>query len=189
MTLTQEGTSKIEPTLHFVLTVVLVLGALLLIGALAYLYMKGRLTGLAGFLGVWLGLLLSLFLTATLIVPTSDVNVLNTGCLVALLLGLLLSIYCAVTRTEAITAQVKDGAAVKQASKLGFSTVAKNLWIIHGAAAAVALLLTLFQFSKSTGYCLLWGVAGSALSMVMMRVFQYVFNMITVKSASYGGTK
>ena len=174
-------------TSSIVLTVSLIAGALLLLGALVYMVMKGKLTGIAGFLSVWCALVISLFLVATIVVPT--VNVLNTGCLIAVLLGVLLAVDAAVTRTDAIAAQVKDGAPVKQASKLGFSTTMKNVWVLHGIVLAVALVLMIFEFSKSTGYCLACGVVGSAVGVVLMRAYQYCFNMITSKPSLYGGNK
>ena len=180
-------TDTVKATSGAVLTVSLIAGLALLLGALVYLAMKGKLTGVAGFLAVWCSLVIALFLVATIVVPT--VNVLNTGCLIAVLLGVLLAVDAAVTRTDAITAEVKNGTAVKQASKLGFAKVAKNVWALHGIVLAVALVLMIFSFSKSTGYCLACGVVGSAVGLLVMRAYQYCFNMITGKAAVYGGDK
>ena len=180
-------TNEVKATSKVVLTVSLIAGLVLLAGALVYLVMKGKLTGVAGILGVWCALIVSLFLVATIVVPS--VSVLNTGCLIAVLLGVLLAVDASVTRTDAITEQVKGGSAVKQASKLGFATVAKNVWVLHGIVLLVALVLMIFSFSKSTGYCLACGVVGSVVGMLVMRAFQYCFNMITGKPSVYGGAK
>ena len=169
------------------LSVVLIVSAVLLVCALVYLIVSGKLTGIAAFLSVWCALVISLFFVATIVVPS--VTMLNTGCLVAVLLGILLSIYAAVTRTDAISKQIGEGSTPKQATKLGFRTVAKNVWIAHGAVLVVALVLMIFSFSKSTGYTLAAGVVASAAATLVMRVFQACFTAMTNKPSLFGKVK
>ena len=168
-------------------TVVLVIAGLLLLCALVYLLITGRLTGVSAVWTVWCAVLLGLFFTATLVVPS--VYALNTGCLIAALLGVLLAVYTAVTRTDLIGRNIRDGQSPKQATKLGLRNSAKQIWIVHGVAIAVALILMIFSFSKSTGYTLAAFVTGSAFTVVLMRAFQACFTAITNKASLFGKTK
>ena len=187
MTLTLRDSGTTAASLGSVQRVVLIVFALLLVFALAYMVITGKLTGVAGFLSVWCAVVLNLFFVATIVVPS--VYMLNVGCLVAILLGVLVAMYAAVTRTDAIGKQISEGNAPKAASKLGFRAAAKNTWIAHGAVLAVALILMIFPFSKSTGYTLASGVVASAMTTVVMRAFQYCFTMITNKPALFGKVK
>ena len=56
-------------------------------------------------------------------------------------------------------------------------------------AIAVALILMIFSFSKSTGYTLAAFVTGSAFTVVLMRAFQACFTAITNKASLFGKTK
>ena len=114
---------------------------------------------------------------------------LNVGCLVTLLLGVLLAVYAAVTRTDAIGKQIKEGSAPKSATKLGFRAAAKNVWLVHGCVLVVSLLLMIFSFSKSTGYVLASGVVASAMATVVMRAFQFCFTLISNKPSLFGKVK
>lgn len=185
MTLRDSGT--VAASMGSVLSVVLIVLALLVVFALVYLVATGKLTGLAGFLSVWCAAVLNLFFVATIIVPTE--YMLNVGCLVALLLGVLLAVYAAVTRTDAIGKQIKEGSAPKSATKLGFRAAAKNVWLVHGCVLVVALLLMIFSFSKSTGYVLASGVVASAMATVVMRAFQFCFTLISNKPSLFGKVK
>ena len=187
MNLTLRDSGTTAASLGSVQRVVLIVFALLLLCALAYMVITGKLTGVAGFLSVWCAVVLNLFFVATIVVPS--VYMLNVGCLVAILLGVLVAMYAAVTRTDAIGKQISEGNAPKAASKLGFRAAAKNTWIAHGAVLAVALILMIFPFSKSTGYTLASGVVASAMTTVVMRAFHYCFTMITNKPALFGKVK
>ncbi len=187
MTLSLRESGNVAASMGSVLSVVLIVFGLLLVCALVYLAISGKLTGIAGFLSVWCAVVLSLFFVATIVVPS--VYMLNVGCLVAILLGLLVAIYTAVTRTDAIGKQMADGSAPKAASKLGFRAAAKNIWIVHGGALAVALILMIFPFSKSTGYTLASGVVGSAMTTAVMRAYQFCFTLITNKASLFGKAK
>lgn len=168
-------------------TVVVIVGAVMLVAACVYMLVKGKLTGVSGIWTVWCALLLGLFFVATVVVPST--NALNAGCLIAILLGLLLAIYTAVTRTDAISQQIADGASAKAASKLGFRSAAKQIWIVHGCALVLALILMIFSFSRSTGYTLAAFVVASAIAVLLMRVFQMAFNAVTNKPALFGKAK
>ena len=185
--LAQKGQGKVNATLGIVLSVVLIVSAVLLVGALVYLVATAKLTGLSACLSVWCALVIGLFFVATIVVPS--VTMLNTGCLAAVLLGLLLAVYVAVTRTDAISKQIGEGNTPKQASKLGFRMSAKNIWIAHGAVLAVSLVLMIFAFSKSTGYALAAMVVASAAATLVMRAFQFCFTMISSKPSLFGKVK
>lgn len=187
MTLSLRDSGEVAASAGSVLGVVLIVFALLLAFTLVYLVFTGKLTGLAAFLSVWCAVVLNLFFVATIIVPSE--YVLNVGCLVAILLGLLLAMYSAVTRTDAISKQITEGSVPKSASKLGFRAAAKNVWIVHGCALAVALILMIFPFSKSTGYTLASGVVASAMATLVMRAYQFCFTMITGKASLFGKVK
>ena len=187
MTLALRDSGTTAASMGSVQSVVLIVFALLLLCALVYMVITGKLTGIAGFLSVWCAVVLNLFFVATIVVPS--VYMLNVGCLVAILLGVLVAMYAAVTRTDAISKQIGEGSAPKAASKLGFKAAAKNVWIAHGAVLAVALILMIFPFSKSTGYTLASGVVASAMTTVVMRAFQLCFTMITNKPSLFGKAK
>lgn len=187
MTLSLRDSGEVAASTGSVLNVVLIVFAVLLLFALIYLVASGKLTGLSGFLSVWCAVVLNLFFVAAIIVPTE--YVLNVGCLVAILLGLLLAIYSAVTRTDAISKQITEGSVPKSASKLGFRAAAKNVWIVHGVVLAVSLILMIFSFSKSIGYTLASGVVSSAMVTLVMRAFQGCFTMITGKASLFGKVK
>ena len=187
MTLNLRESGSVNATMGTVLSVVLIVFALLLACALVYMVMTGKLTGVAGFLSVWCAVVLNLFFVACIVVPS--VYMLNVGCLVAILLGVLVAVYAAVTRTDAISKQIGEGSVPKAASKLGFKAAAKNIWIAHGGVLAVALILMIFSFSKSTGYTLASGVVASAMTTVVMRAFQFCFTMITNKASLFGKAK
>lgn len=187
VTLSMTGSGSVAASSGIVLSVVLIVSAILLVCALVYLIATGKLTGVSAFLSVWCALLLGLFLVATVVVPSS--TMLNVGCLVAMLLGLVLAIYAAVTRTDAISKQIGEGNTPKQATKLGFRTVAKNVWIAHGAVLVLSLIMMIFSFSRSTGYTLAAFVFASAVAVLVMRAFQLCFLAITNKASSFGKVK
>lgn len=187
MTLTLRDSGKVAASFGIVLNVVLIVLALLLVFALVYLVAAGKLTGLAGFLSVWCATVLNLFFVAAIILPTE--YMLNVGCLVAILLGVLLAVYAAVTRTDAISKQIGEGSAPKSAAKLGFRAAAKNVWLVHACVLAVSLILMIFPFSKSTGYVLASGVVASAMATLVMRAFQFCFTMISGKPSLFGKVK
>jgi len=124
---------------------------------------------------------------ATVVVPSS--TMLNVGSLVAVLLGVLLSMYAAVTRTDAISKQIGEGSTPKQATKLGMKNAAKSVWIAHGAVVVIALILMIFAFSRSIGYALFAAALASALSTLVMRAFQLCFTAISNKPALFGKVK
>ena len=186
-TLTLKESGDVAASAGNVKTVVLIVAAALLVLSLVYLLVTAKLTGFAGFWTVWCAVLLGLFFVATIVVPS--VYALNVGCLVAMLLGILLAVYTAVTRSDAISAQIKDGSSPKQASKLGFRASAKQIWIVHGGAIVLSLILMIFSFSKSTGYTLAAFVVGSAITVVLMRAFQACFTAISSKPALFGKAK
>ena len=187
VTLNRSGDGDVAPSAGGVLNVVLIVFALLLVCALVYMVMIGKLTGVSGFLSVWCAVVIGLFFVATIVVPSS--RMLNVGCLVAVLLGALLAIYTAVTRTDAISKQIAEGGAPKSASKLGFRASAKTIWIAHGGALALSLILMIFPFSKSTGYTLAAMVTASAACTVVMRAFQGCFTMMNNKPSLFGKAK
>ena len=186
-TLTRKDMGTTDAAAGSVRMVVLLVAAVLLLGACAYLVFTGKLTGISGIWTVWCAVLLGLFFTATLVVPS--VYALNVGCLIAMLLGVLLAVYTAVTRKDAISKNIQEGAAPKQATKLGFRACAKQVWIAHGAVLAVALILMIFSFSKPIGYTLAAFVCGSAFTAWLMRVFQACFTTMTKDAALFGKTK
>ena len=187
MTLTLRDSGDVAAASGIVLNVVLIVLALLLVCALVYLVFTGKLTGLSAFLGVLCAVVLNLFFVAAIIVPTE--YMLNVGCLAAILLGVLLAVYAAVTRTDAISKQIKEGMAPKSATKQGFSAAAKSVWLVHACVLAVALILMIFSFSKSTGYVLASGVVASVIATVIMRAFQFCFTMISNKPSLFGKAK
>ena len=187
MTLALRDSGMTDASMGSVQNVVLIVFALLLLCTLVYMVITGKLTGIAGFLSVWCAVVLNLFFVAAIVVPS--VYMLNVGCLIAILLGVLVAMYAAVTRTDAISKQISEGSAPKAASKLGFKAAAKNIWIAHGAVLVVALILMIFSFSKSTGYTLASGVVASAMTTVVMRAFQFCFTMITNKPSLFGKAK
>jgi len=184
--LTRTASGEIDASAASVKTIVLIVAAVLLVCALCYLLMTGKLTGLAGFLTVWCAVLLSLFFVATIVVPTASVISLSVGCLVAVLLGMLLAIYTAVVRTDAIAAQIREGSTPRQAAKFGFRAAARQVWIAHGAVLLIALLLMIFAATQPIGYTLAAGVAGSAITACLMRAFLACFISISGKTALYG---
>lgn len=186
-TLTRKDSGEVAASAASAKQVVFYAGVALLLAACLYLILTGKLTGLAGIWTVWCAVLLGFFFTATLVVPS--VLCLNVGCLVAALLGILLAVYTAVTRKDAIGKNIADGQTPKQASKLGFRASAKQVWIVHGAAIAVALILMIFSFSKSTGYTLAAFVTASAITVVLMRAFQACFTAMSNKAGLFGKTK
>lgn len=185
--LTQSGTGDVAASSGIVLNVVILLCAALLVCTLVYLVVIGKLTGVSAFISVWCTVLLAMFFLATIVVPSS--TMLHVSTLVAVLLGVLLSMYAAVTRTSAISAQIGEGSVPKQATKLGMKNAAKNVWIAHGGVLALALILMIFAFSRSIGYALFVGVLASALSALAMRAFQLCFTAITNKPALFGKVK
>ncbi len=187
MTLSVRDSGDVASSSASVMSVVLIVFGLLLLCSLVYMVFTGKLTGVAGFLSVWGAVVLNLFFVATVVVPS--VYMLNAGCLVAILLGVLVAMYTAVTRTDAIAKQISEGAAPKAASKQGFRAAAKNIWMIHGGVLAVSLILMIFPFSKSTGYTLASGVVGSAMTTVVMRAFQFCFTLISNKASLFGKVK
>ena len=185
--LTQSGTGAVAASSGIVLNVVILLCAALLVCTLIYLVVIGKLTGVSAFVSVWCTLLLAMFFLATVVVPSS--TMLHVSTLIAILLGVLLSMYAAVTRTTAISNQIGEGSAPKQATKLGMKNAAKNVWIAHAGVLALALILMIFSFSRAIGYALFAGVLASALSTLAMRAFQLCFTAITNKPSLFGKVK
>ena len=186
-TLSPSGSGKLAATAGGVKTVVLVVAAVLLAAALIYLVLRGKLTGVSGIWMVWCAVLLGLFFVAAVVVQT--VYALDIGCLIAILVGILLAIYSAVTRTDAISAQIASGASPKSASRLGFNAAMKPVWLVHGCVLILSLILMIFNFSRPTGYVLSACVMGSAIVQVLMRAFQACFTTMTNKAALFGKTK
>ena len=187
VTLSQRDDGEVKGSMGTVLSAVLIVFAVLLVCALVYLVAAGKLTGLAAFLSVWCAVVMGLFFVATVVIPSS--LMLNVGCLVAILLGVVLALYTAVTRTDAISKQITEGNTPKQASKLGFKMAAKNVWVAHGAVLALSLIMMIFDFSRSTGYCLASGVFASAVATLVMRLFQMCFIAISNKPSLFGKVK
>lgn len=187
VTLKESGSGIVNASLGMVLKVVLWLCAALLALTLIYTVITGKLTGVSATLSVWCAVVLGLFFVATVVVPT--IMSLSVGCLIAILLGVLLAIYTAVTRTDAISKQISEGAVPKSATKVGFSMTAKTVWIVHGAALALALIMMIFAFSRSVGYCLASMVLASAIAVVIMRMFQACFCTISGKPSLFGKAK
>ena len=185
--LVQSGTGDVPASSGIVLTVFVILCAVLLVCSLIYLVANGKLTGVSAFLALWCTVVLALFFVATVVVPSS--TTLNVGALVAVLLGVLLSMYAAVTRTDAISKQIGEGSTPKQATKLGMKNAAKTVWIAHCAVVVIALILMIFAFSRSIGYTLFAGALASALSTLVMRAFQLCFTAISSKPALFGKVK
>ena len=185
--LVQSGTGDVPASSSIVLTVFVILCAALLVCSLIYLVVNGKLTGVSAFLALWCTVVLALFFVATVVVPSS--TTLNVGALVAVLLGVLLSMYAAVTRTDAISKQIGEGSTPKQATKLGMKNAAKTVWIAHCAVVVIALILMIFAFSRSIGYTLFVGALASALSTLVMRAFQLCFTAISSKPALFGKVK
>ena len=186
-TLTEKGEEENVAPAKAALTVVLIASALLLIANLVYMILKGKFTGISAFLTVWCAVILEMFFVATIVLPS--VAALNVGCLIALLINLLLFVYTAVTRTEAISKQIGEGYGPKQATKLGLRICAKTVWLAHGALLVLSLILMIFTFSKAVGYTLCAGVAASAIVSVLMRAFQGCFIAICKKPALFGKAK
>ena len=187
LTLSQVRSGEVSATSQIVLKVVLLVSAALLVFSLIYLIATGKLTGVAAFLSVVCAVVINMFFIATIVVPSS--YALNIGCLVAILLGILLAIYSAVTRTDAVSRQISEGAMPKQATKNGLRQCAKTVWTAHGAVLVVALILMIFTASRSTGYCLASGVVASAFAAVVMRAFQGCFTWISGKPSLFGKAK
>ena len=185
--LVQSGTGDVPASSGIVLTVFVILCAVLLVCSLIYLVANGKLTGVSAFLALWCTVVLALFFVATVVVPSS--TTLNVGALVAVLLGVLLSMYAAVTRTDAISKQIGEGSTPKQATKLGMKNAAKTVWIAHAGVVVIALILMIFAFSRSIGYTLFAGALASALSTLVMRAFQLCFTAISSKPALFGKVK
>ena len=185
--LTQSTTDDAPAASDIVLNVVILLCAALLVCALIYLVVIGKLTGVSAFISIWCTVVLALFFLATVVVPSA--TMIHVSTLVAVLLGVILSMYAAVTRTSAISNQIGEGSTPKQATKLGMKNAAKNVWIGHAAVLAVSLVLMIFTFSRSIGYALFAGVLASALSTLAMRAFQLCFTAITNKPALFGKVK
>lgn len=183
-TVTRGETGTAAASAASVRTVVLLIAAVLLAAACLYLILTGKLTGVSGIWTVWCAVLLGLFFTATLVVPS--VYALNAGCLIAALLGMLLIVYTAVVRKDAIGRNIAEGQGPKQAARLGFRSAAKQVWLAHGAAIVLALILMIFSFTKSTGYTLAAFVTASAMTAVLMRAFQACFTAITNKAGLFG---
>ena len=72
---------------------------------------------------------------------------------------------------------------------MGFRTVAKNVWIAHGAVLVVSLIMMIFSFSRSTGYTLAAFAFASAVATLVMRAFQLCFTAITNKASLFGKVK
>lgn len=187
VTLSQRDDGTTKASMGIVVTVVLIVLALLLVCALVYLIAAGKLTGISAFLSVWCAAVIGLFLVATIVIPSS--YMLNVGCLLAILLSVVLALYAAVTRTDAISKQIGEGNTPKQASKLGFRMAAKNVWLVHGAVLVLSLLMMIFAFSRSTGYTLAMGVLASAVATLVMRAFQLCFTAISSKPSLFGKVK
>ena len=111
------------------------------------------------------------------------------GCLIALLLGVVLTVYVAVTRTEAISRQIGEGSAPKNATKLGCAKAAHQVWLAMAGVMVVALLLMIFSATKAFGYTLAAGVVAAAFAAPLMRLFQIAFMAISNKPAMFGKTK
>lgn len=182
--LTQTAAGELENNGVGALRVILIAVAVVLLAALVYMVVTGKLTGIAGIWTVWCAIVLELFFYATIVLSTITVP-----CMIALLLGILLAIYTAVVRTEAISHQIAAGSAPKSASKLGFRAAAKQVWLAHGIALAVSLVLMIFSFSKILGYALCAGVVASAMVTPLMRAFQACFTSMTGKAALFGKAK
>lgn len=184
VSLTQTAAGELENNGVGALRVILIAAAVLLLAALIYMVAVGKLTGIAGIWTVWCAILLEMFFYATIVLATVTVPI-----VIALLLGIVLAIYAAAVRTQAISKQIADGSAPKSAAKLGFRAAAKQVWLAHGAVLVVSLVLMLFSFSKVLGYALCAGVVASAMVTPLMRAFQACFTSMTGKPGLFGKAK
>lgn len=166
------------------LTAVLIAVAVVLAAALVYAVVTGKLTGVAAMLMAWCAIMLEFFFFATLVLATIDVAV-----LVVLVLGVVLALYAALVRTRAIAGQIADGNAPRTAVKVGLRSVAKHIWLVHGVALALSLILMIFSFSQIVGYTLCAAVVASALVPPVMRMFLGCFVAMSSKPALYGKVK
>lgn len=183
-TLTAGETGEINASAASALTIALVAAAVLMAAAAIYLLIVGKLTGVSAILMIWCSVLLEMFFFATVVRVT-----LTIGCLIALLLGVVLTVYVAVTRTEAISRQIGEGSAPKNATKLGCAKAAHQVWLAMAGVMVVALLLMIFSATKAFGYTLAAGVVAAAFAAPLMRLFQIAFMAISNKPAMFGKTK
>lgn len=182
--LTQGETGELENDGSGSLRALLIIAAVMLAVALVYLVITGKLTGLAGIWSVWCAILMMFFFFATLVLATVNVAV-----AIVLLLGILLAIFTAVTRTDAISKETAKGLAPKAATKAGIRAAGKLVWLVHGGAMVIACVLMLIPGTKVLGYTLSAAVVASAFAAPLMRLFQSCFTMMSTKPGLFGKTK
>ena len=180
-TLSVAGEGEIEAPGSGSLNAVLIAIGVLLAAGLIYMIAAGKLTGAAGIWAAWCGWVITLFFFTTIILKPFTVSV-----AVGLLLGLAFILWAACVRTKKVSAQIAQGAALRQAVKTGFSESAKVVWIAHAAVAVIGMILMIFRATEPLGDCLAAAAVASACAVALMRLFLFVFGMITRKPAMYG---
>ncbi|MBE5787882.1 MAG: hypothetical protein E7324_10170 [Clostridiales bacterium] len=163
------------------LSAYLIACGLVLLAALVYVLMTGKLTGLSAALTAWSAVMLGFFFYATLVYKT-----VNIGVLLMLAAGIMFAAYTAIIRTRAIAKAIHDGNTPKSAKKLGLRASGKSVWMAHGAGLALSLIMMIFPFSRVLGYALCCGVAGSAITAPLMRLFMDCFVAITANGKRFG---
>lgn len=182
LTLADEG--EIESSASGNLNIVLIVIGVLLAAGLVYMVAAGKLTGVAGIWAAWCGWVITLFFFTTIILKPFTVSV-----AVGLLLGLAFILWAACVRTKKVSAQIAQGAAPRQAVKAACSESAKVVWIAHAAVAVIGMILMIFRATEPMGDCLAAAAVASACAVALMRLFLFVFGMISKKPAMYGKAK
>lgn len=184
VTLTEASSGNLANDGVGALRIILIVAAVMLAVTLVYVIVTGKLTGISAIWTVWCAVMLEMFFFATIVLAY-----VNVAHVIALLLGVLLAIYTAVNRTAAIAKEIAAGNGPKSATKVGFRAAAKQVWMAHGAALAVSLILMIFSVTKYFGYTLCAGVVASAMVAPLMRAFQACFVSISGKAKLFGKVK
>ncbi len=145
------------------LTMLLAAAAVLLLAACAYFVVKYSQAGIAA---VWMlvcDVILVCFLCATILFTYFPVSA-----LVAMLVGILISVVMAVLVLDAYKKALAEGTDARQARKTALRGAAPMVWYIPGGVLVLAIILMLFSATATIGNVLAVGVVCAVVSAALL---------------------
>jgi preprotein translocase subunit SecD/SecD/SecF fusion protein len=160
VTLTQSGSGDVAPGLGNTLQVLVIIGLVLILAAIAYMVIRFILGGVAASWALLVDIILTFFLMA--VFPITQITLLG---LVGLLLGIALFVWTSVFLLDKFAQGMRPGRLHKSSLHEGFRENQARVWKTHGICIAISLVLLVLPigFLKSFAVAALASSASSLL--------------------------
>lgn len=136
VTLTQAGTGDVAPGLSGALQILVVIGLILVLAAIAYMVVRFLLGGVAASWALLVDIILTFFLMA--VIPVTQITLLGV---IGLVLGFALFVGTSIFFLDKFAQGMKPGRLHKASLHEGFRENQAKVWKIHGICIAVSLVL------------------------------------------------